>query len=178
MRTHSLPIACSFVAPFEQSLAFTERRWRNGGNPKSPNLAFCKLKLNAFAVDLLLEAPDSNESPPLSVSVSGKRTSLRHCRSLFPGNGILRGRGTGLEKGRHIQPLVSRDNAPTQKLRQFGPICTTSGNFCSRGTAWWGWEIYDNCDPPMIWLSGAAYFSTLNVKRNFQYAPHCADGPV
>jgi hypothetical protein len=26
----------------------------------------------------------------------------------------------------------------------------------------------------MIWLPGAAYFSTLNVKRNFQYAPHCA----
>jgi hypothetical protein len=35
---------------------------------------FCKLKLRRFgSVDLLREAPHSNESPPLLVSVSGKR---------------------------------------------------------------------------------------------------------
>jgi hypothetical protein len=43
------------------------------------------------------------------------RTSLRHCRSLFPGNGILRGRDSGVEKARHIQPIVSRDKAPVRK---------------------------------------------------------------
>jgi hypothetical protein len=61
--------------------------------------------------------------------------SLRYCRSLFPGNAIMRGRDKGVEKGRHIQPLVSRDKAPTQKPGHFGPICTTPGNLCLRGTA-------------------------------------------
>ena len=37
---------------------------------------------------------------------------LRQCRSLFPGNGILRGRDNGVEKARHIQPIVSRDKRP------------------------------------------------------------------
>jgi hypothetical protein len=43
------------------------------------------------------------------------RTSLRHCRSLFPGNGILRGRDSGVETARHIQLIVSRDKAPARK---------------------------------------------------------------
>ena len=30
---------------------------------------------------------------------------------LFPGNGILRGRDSGVKKARHIQPIVSRDKA-------------------------------------------------------------------
>ena len=39
------------------------------------------------------------------------RTSLRHCRSPFPGNGILRRRDSDVKKARHIQPIVSRDKA-------------------------------------------------------------------
>jgi hypothetical protein len=38
-----------------------------------------------------------------------------HCRSLFPGNGILRGRDSGVGKARHIQPIVSRDKGPARK---------------------------------------------------------------
>jgi len=38
---------------------------------------------------------------------------------------------------------------------------------------WWcGREIYDICDSPMIWLSGAAHFATLNAKGNSPYGPH------
>jgi hypothetical protein len=39
-------------------------------------------------------------------------TSLHHCRSLFPGNGILRSRDSGVKKIGHIQPIVSRDKVP------------------------------------------------------------------
>ena len=39
------------------------------------------------------------------------RTSLRLCRSLFPGNGNLKGRDNGVEKARQKQPIVSRDKA-------------------------------------------------------------------
>jgi hypothetical protein len=31
------------------------------------------------------------------------------------GNGILRGRDSGVEKPRHVQPIVSRDEAPARK---------------------------------------------------------------
>jgi hypothetical protein len=64
------------------------------------------------------------------------------------------------------------------KQCQFGAIRTEPGNLRLRGTAWWGWEIYNNCDLPMIWSSGTAHFVTLNVKRNFQYAPHTRDRRV
>ena len=43
------------------------------------------------------------------------------------------------EKARHIQPIVSRDKTPREN-HQFGAICTTPGNLCLYGTAWWGWE--------------------------------------
>ena len=36
---------------------------------------------------------------------------LRHCRSLFPGNGILRRRDCGVEKARHVQ-LISAETKP------------------------------------------------------------------
>jgi hypothetical protein len=29
---------------------------------------------------------------------------------------------------------------PRAKTHQFGAICTTPGNLCLYGTAWWGWE--------------------------------------
>jgi hypothetical protein len=37
-------------------------------------------------------------------------------------------RDSGVEKARHIQPIVSRDKAPRTKTHQFGAICTTPGN--------------------------------------------------
>jgi hypothetical protein len=43
------------------------------------------------------------------------RTSLRHCQSLFPGSGILMGRDSGVEKVRHIRPIVNRDKEPARK---------------------------------------------------------------
>jgi hypothetical protein len=68
------------------------------------------------------------------------RTSLRHCWSPFPGNGILRGRDSGVEKARHIQPIVSRDKTPARKPTDSALFARTPGNLCFRGTAWWGWE--------------------------------------
>jgi hypothetical protein len=52
-----------------------------------------------------------SEAPPLEPI----RTSLRHCRSLFPGNGILRDRDSSVEKAGHIQPIVNRDKGPERK---------------------------------------------------------------
>jgi hypothetical protein len=43
------------------------------------------------------------------------RTSLRHYQFLFPENGILMGRDSGVEKVRHIQPIVNRDKVPVRK---------------------------------------------------------------
>jgi hypothetical protein len=43
------------------------------------------------------------------------RTSLRRCRSLFPGNGILLGGDGCVKKARHIQPIVNRDKIPARK---------------------------------------------------------------
>jgi hypothetical protein len=54
------------------------------------------------------EASEADSSSPI-------RTSLRRYQSLFPGNGILRGRDSGVEKASHVHPLVSRDKAPTRK---------------------------------------------------------------
>jgi len=68
------------------------------------------------------------------------RTSLHHCWSLFPGNGILEGRDSGAEKARHIQPIGQQRQKPRTKTRKFGAICTTPGNLCLYGTAWWDWE--------------------------------------
>jgi hypothetical protein len=65
----------------------------------------------------------ANESPPPFVSVSGKRD--------------FAGQRQRLRKGRHIQLIVSRDNTPARKTRQFGAICTISGNLCLYATAWW-----------------------------------------
>jgi hypothetical protein len=46
---------------------------------------------------------------PLAKSEASTSPSFRFERiSEFPGNGILRGRDSGVEKARHIQPLVSR----------------------------------------------------------------------
>jgi hypothetical protein len=47
-----------------------------------------------------------------SASSNPIRTSVRHYRSLFPGNGILRGGDSGAEKACHIEPIISRDKAP------------------------------------------------------------------
>ena len=68
------------------------------------------------------------------------RTSLHHCRSLFPGNGILEGRDSGAEKARHIQPIGQQRQKPRTKTQKFGAICTTPGNLCLGGTAWWARE--------------------------------------
>ena len=57
--------------------------------------------------DLRPEASETASSRPI-------RTSLGHCRSLFPGNGIVRGRDSGVEKARHIQSIVSRDKTPQE----------------------------------------------------------------
>jgi hypothetical protein len=48
-------------------------------------------------------------------TISFSNEFLRHCRSLFPGNGILRRRDSGVEKARHVQLIVSRDKAPARK---------------------------------------------------------------
>jgi hypothetical protein len=63
-------------------------------------------------------------------------------------------------------------NQSKNRLSTGGAIRNKLGNLCLRETAWWGWEIYDNCDLRMIWPSGAAHFATLNVKGDFQYPPH------
>jgi hypothetical protein len=36
--------------------------------------------------------------------------------------------------------LSSAETKPRKKTHQFGAICTTPGNLCLYGTAWWGWE--------------------------------------
>jgi hypothetical protein len=38
-----------------------------------------------------------------------------HRRSLFPGNGIFWDRDSGVEKARHIRPIVGRDKIPARK---------------------------------------------------------------
>jgi hypothetical protein len=46
-----------------------------------------------------------SERPSRSiVKLPSIRTSLRHCRSPFPGNGILRSRDSGVEKSNYTQP--------------------------------------------------------------------------
>jgi hypothetical protein len=70
--------------------------------------------------------PHSNESPPLSVSVSGKRD--------FAGQRQRRRKGPS-----HSTDRQQRQR-PRTKTHQFGAICRTPGNLCLYGTAWWGWE--------------------------------------
>jgi hypothetical protein len=70
--------------------------------------------------------PHSNESPPLSVSVSGKRD--------FAGKRQRRRKVPSYSTDRQL-----RQSAHT-KTRQFGAICTTRGNLCLHLTAWWGRE--------------------------------------
>jgi hypothetical protein len=56
-------------------------------------------------------SPDGRRIGPI---VYPTRTSLRHRRSAFPGNGILRGRDSGVQKAHHVQLMVSRDKAPLE----------------------------------------------------------------
>ena len=69
------------------------------------------------------------------VPVKAARPTIR---SPFPGNGILRGRDSGVEKARHIQPIVGRDKIPARKLTNSALFCRTPENLCLYGTAWWG----------------------------------------
>jgi hypothetical protein len=68
----------------------------------------------------------SNESPPLSVSVSGKRD--------FAGQRQQRRKGLPYSTDRQQR------RRPRTKTHQFGAICTTPGNLRLYGTAWWTWE--------------------------------------
>jgi hypothetical protein len=90
-----------------------------------------------FVVKIVPISAARNERRQIVTTLLLIRTSLHHCRSLFPGNGILQGRDSGAEKARHIQAIVSRDKSRT-KTQKFGAICTTPGNLCLYGTAWWG----------------------------------------
>jgi hypothetical protein len=49
------------------------------------------------------------------------RTSLRHCRSLFPGNGILRGRDSGVEKALTFNRSLAETKPPHEnpQIRRF-----------------------------------------------------------
>jgi hypothetical protein len=53
---------------------------------------------------------------------SRRNTSLRHCQSLFPGNEILPGRDSGIERARHIQLIVSRDKVSARKPTNWAPF--------------------------------------------------------
>jgi hypothetical protein len=64
--------------------------------------------------------PHSNESPPLSVSVSGKRD--------FAGQRQRRRKGPSHSTDRQQR------RRPRTKTHQFGAICTTPGNLCLYGT--------------------------------------------
>jgi hypothetical protein len=65
---------------------------------------------------------------------------LGHCRSPFPGNGILRSRDSGVEKSNYTQPDRQQRQSARTKARRFGAICMTPGNLCLYGTTWWSWE--------------------------------------
>jgi hypothetical protein len=65
-------------------------------------------------------------SPPMSVSVSGKRDFAKQRQR----------RRKGASHSTHRQ---QRQSAHT-KTPQFGAIGTTPGNLCLHETAWWGWE--------------------------------------
>ena len=101
-------------------------------------------------VDLPLEAPHTNESPPLSVSVSGKRNFC------------------GPETVASKRPVTfnrsSVETKPRKKTHQFGATCTTPGNLCLYWTAWWGWED-SNFDP-------SGYFSGCRVVDGIK--EHCS----
>jgi hypothetical protein len=65
-------------------------------------------------------------SPSLSVSVSGKRD--------FAAQRQRRRKGPSRSTDRQQR------QSPRTKTHQFGAICTTPGNLCLYGTAWWSWE--------------------------------------
>ena len=76
--------------------------------------------------EAIARRPDSNESPPLSVSVSGKRDFAEQ------------------RQRRRKGPVHSTDRQqrqkPYTKTQKFGAICTTPGNLRLYGTAWWARE--------------------------------------
>jgi hypothetical protein len=74
------------------------------------------------------------------------RTSLRRCRSLFPGNGICAGQRQRRRKGPSHSTYRQQRQSTRTKTHQFGAICTTPGNLCLYRTAWWGSED-SNCQP-------------------------------
>jgi hypothetical protein len=53
------------------------------------------------------------------------RTSLPHCRSLFSGKRDFAGQRQRRRKGRHIQPIASRDKSPARKPRNSGYLHDT-----------------------------------------------------
>jgi hypothetical protein len=99
------------------------------------------LRRRAYAlVHFWLSAPahgffarSRGHSPPFE-RVSG------HSRSLFPGNRFLGQRQRRRKGPFTFKTLVNRDKTSGRKARQLGAICTTPGNLCLYGTAWWGWE--------------------------------------
>jgi hypothetical protein len=93
----------------------------------------------------------SNESPPLSVSVSGKRD--------FAGQRRRRRKGPS-----HSIDRQQRQTART-KTRQLGAICTTPGNLCLHETAWWGWE--DSNFQPNDYQLPALSNRSVSISRAF-----------
>jgi hypothetical protein len=78
----------------------------------------------------------SNESPPLSVSVSGKRDFARQRQLRRKGPS----RSTDRRQRQSAPAKARQSGGICRRPDQFGAICMAPGKLSLNGTAWWGWE--------------------------------------